>query len=87
MPSFTMFFKSYTDKNGDTYYRAQTKSGKMKAQLFPTINKDSDFDYTMSLQLPKKTRSKAKTKQKQPSSASGMAQLLKGLEMGLKLTK
>ena len=80
-----MFFKAYTDKNGDTYYRAQTKSGKMKAQLFPTVSKDSDFDYTMSLQLPKKTRSKAKTYKKQSSPTSGMASLLKGLEMGLKM--
>jgi hypothetical protein len=78
MPNFTMFFKEATDKNGETYYRAQTRSGKMKAQLFPTT-KDSEFHYTMSIQMPKKRRSYRRSY----NQGGGMNAMMKGFMMGM----
>ena len=79
MPNFTMFFTEVTDKNGEVYYRAQTRKGTVKAQLFPTTKSDK-FDYTMSIQMPRKRRS---YKRSYNNSNNGMNALMKGFMMGL----
>lgn len=89
MPSFTMFFKPKTDKNGNEYWEAKTKSGKMKAQLF---NASSDgIDYTMSIQLPRRTRKKVAKPMRRKSTSARMnyaasndLAYMKGLVEGLK---
>ena len=87
MPSFTMFFKPKTDKNGTEYWEAKTKSGKMKAQLFSADS--NGIDYTMSIQLPRRTRAKAVTpkRKRATSTRSNMSAdlaYMKGMIEGLK---
>jgi len=87
MPSFTMFFKPKTDKNGSEYWEAKTKSGKMKAQLF-SANADG-IEYTMSIQLPRRTRKKVARpmRRKSTSTRSNMSAdlaYMKGMIEGLK---
>lgn len=55
MPNYTLFFKPVDDKNGNTYFKARTRSGKIKAQLF-RADKD-DIAFTCSIQLPRRMRS------------------------------
>lgn len=75
-----MFFTEVTDKNGEVYYRASTRKGTIKAQLFPTTKSDK-FDYTMSIQMPKRRS----YKRSYNNSNNGMNALMKGLAMGLKM--
>lgn len=79
MPQATLFFKAKKDKNGNTYYDARTRSGKIKCQLFPTT-KSSDFEYTMTMSYPRKRRTFTKRKRSYGgSSNSQMNWFMKGM--------
>ena len=78
MPQATLFFKAKKDKNGNTYYDARTRSGKIKCQLFPTT-KSSEFDYTMTMSYPRRKR--MYRKRRYTSSAnSNMNWFMKGMQ-------
>lgn len=77
MPQAKLFFKKKKDKNGNVYYDAKTRSGKIKCQLFPTV-KSSDFEYTMNMSYPRQKR--AKRKAKTNSSNQQMTWFLKGMQ-------
>lgn len=80
MPQATLFFKKKKDKNGNTYYDARTRSGKIKCQLFPTT-KSSEFEYTMTMSYPRRRRM-MRRRRSYSSTNSNMNWFMKGMQAG-----